>query len=383
MAELPIELFELIAKENEDDPSIFILRLVSKTVNAVVTPVAFRVLVVKDNVKSASAVTSLQDCDESVTSHVRKVTFNGRTPEGFRSGEDAKNALKSAFAGLSKFPNLQTIQLDFHGLWEEFVKQKWTRLVPDELSRFYNLQCAILAGLAENPIPSLVSLVLHNVIALPNAIYQQENFHRLLQPLQTLEITSLSDPDTEVWFEKRFLSVFWRQSVAHMVHAASSLTSLIIRSDQDVGVNPPLSFMNAVLPNLTSLVLEQFMLDPTVAVGSGVFAFILRHQATLTHLELHYCAIDGGEGPTFPGQWATILTRFERDLGALREFVFDNHWKGKPTVVGRDTRFTYTRLNREQYDYQIWKEVIEGEEQDLPALESLLAVVKSRRAGDQ
>jgi hypothetical protein len=77
MAELPLELFQVIAKDVEHDPSIFSLRLVSKTVNSVVTPLAFRVIIVNDSVKSAEAVSFLQGCDKSVTSLVRELVFQG------------------------------------------------------------------------------------------------------------------------------------------------------------------------------------------------------------------------------------------------------------------------------------------------------------------
>ncbi|KAJ7754096.1 hypothetical protein B0H16DRAFT_1543660 [Mycena metata] len=346
MTVLPFDLVELIAKEIEDDPSIFNLRLVSKSVNSAVTPLALRVVVVRDSIESASAVSFLQDCDGSVTSHVREVIFRGYSP-GNRPEEEPRDALRATFSRLNKFPNLHTLRLDFHVLWEESVRQQWTRLVPEKLSRFYHLQTAIFAGLAENPPRSLISLLLHN-------IYKEKNFHRVLEPVQNLEIRVLSEPDDEVWFEKRFLAVFWRQSVALMVRAATSLTSLTLRGDQPVGVNPPLSFQGATLPHLTSLVLHQFMLDPMLSVGSGVFAFILRHKATLTHLELHGCTIDGGEVPEFLGQWHTIFTRFEQELRFLRSFVFENR-DGNPS---QSLEFGYTRLVYEEYDYETWKEPI-------------------------
>ncbi|KAJ6523327.1 hypothetical protein B0H19DRAFT_1244234, partial [Mycena capillaripes] len=118
MDALPLELLQHVAEDVGDDPSLFNLRLVSKTLNCVVTPLAFRVVVVRDNVKSAEAVSCLQGCDESITSVVHEVVFRGdpKTDHEEENGtyEISREAGRAVFSGLAKFPNLRNLRLHFH-----------------------------------------------------------------------------------------------------------------------------------------------------------------------------------------------------------------------------------------------------------------------------
>ncbi|KAJ7026957.1 hypothetical protein C8F04DRAFT_100617 [Mycena alexandri] len=382
MAELPLELFRAIAKEAEKDPSIFALRLVSKTANSVVTPFAFRVVVVRDSVRSAAAVSFLQSCEESVAPLVREVIFHGdpvgHTPGDWRdetSEEDGRNALKTAFSGLAKFPNLQNLRLTFHDTYQESSGPDFP---PEDSSHFLLLQNEILAALAANPVPSgLVSLTLDNLIAVPNDIYYQDNFHRLFRPLKDLAISVISD-ESEGWYFQDPIVEFWNHNVAHIVRNATSVTSLTIKSSQPVGAYPALSFENTFLPHLASLTLHGFVLEPGIP-DSDVATFIIRHKATLAHLELRDCSIDGGEDLVFQRPWHAVLRLFQVELGCLREFVFGGpDLDGNADAVGRDPQFEYTRLDLGWGYMTCEEEEVEGKEQDLSALERLLAVVRSR-----
>ncbi|KAJ6523329.1 hypothetical protein B0H19DRAFT_1085738 [Mycena capillaripes] len=263
MADLPLELLQHVAEDVGDDLSLFNLRFVSKTLNCVVTPLAFRVVVVRDSVKSAQAVSFLQD---------------------ETSGEAGREALSMVFSGLAKFPCLKFLRLHFHKYFEE----EFTDAVTEDPSHFLLLQNQIFATLAANPPPPLVALTLNNIIAKPNPIYVQEDFQRIFLPLKELEISGLSYVNGEcASYCGEPLVEFWSESVAHMVCSAQAVTALTIRTDQRVEVTP---LPNTGLPHLTSLVFQQFRLGP----DSDVVEFILSHKATLARLELYDCYIDGG-----------------------------------------------------------------------------------------
>ncbi|KAJ7187225.1 hypothetical protein C8R46DRAFT_1059174 [Mycena filopes] len=372
MAELPVELFQAIAKDVGDDPSIFNLRLVSKTLNSVATPVAFRVVVVCDAVKSATAVSFLQKCDESITSLVREVIFKGdsanqkpRRWANETSGEAGREAVRAVFAGLAKFPKLEHLRCYFHDCYQE----ESSDFMPENPTHFLLLQLGIFPTLAAHPHPPLASLTLTNVLAIPDPIYAQQDFQRVFRPLQRLDISILSDVDFEGSYFQEPLVEFWEQSVPSMLRSASAITSLTLRSDQPTGSCPRLPFTDISLPHLTSLTLHNFCLVPSFPESDVVVAFILQHKSTLAHLELHHCSIDGDEDGDFPRPWFAVLALFEAELGSLSEFVFEN-----------DPQFEYTRLDA-GWGYMPWEEEIAGQEQDLPALERLMAVVNSRRAG--
>jgi hypothetical protein len=208
-------------------------------------------------------------------------------------------------------------------------------------------------------------LALNNVIAIPDNIYAQEHFHRLFRSVQELDISVLSD-----WhgYHDPLLGEFWDESVPHMVRSATAVTELTIRSDQAVGAAPAMSFEDMFLPRLSSLVLHQFAFqdDP----GTDVVEFILRHKATLARLELHGCSIEGCTHGYFPRPWHAVFALFEAELDVLRDFVFTP-----------DGDFEYTQDDHGCGYERLYDEDAEavGEGLDGSALESLVAVVASRR----
>ncbi|KAF8146945.1 hypothetical protein K438DRAFT_1868322 [Mycena galopus ATCC 62051] len=164
-----------------------------------------------------------------------------------------------------------------------------------------------------------------------------------------------------------------------MVRSATAITSLTIISDQGVGSRPAMALDDIFLPHLSSLVLHQFVFHPYVV------DFVLRHKATLARLELHECSLDGGERSldgdglpdllapnggfdgVFPQPWHAVFASFEAELSALRHFAF------------LPTEFRYSWEDPE-FGYEHWDEAAEAVGKgDRPALESLMAVVESRR----
>ncbi|KAJ6551318.1 hypothetical protein B0H19DRAFT_1263981 [Mycena capillaripes] len=379
MASLPLELLQVITTEVEHDPSIFSLRLVSKIFNSVASPLAFRVVVVNDSVKSGEAISFLQGCDESLTSLVRELVFRGDREGGTgwrdeTSGESGRNALKSAFSWLSNFPNLQSLRFDFHNCYQEDYFDD----IPEDPTHFALLQTDIFAALAANPLPPLVSLTLNNMLVVPYDIYTEENFLGIFAPLQQLNISFLTDSDQEGGYYHEPFVNFWETHVASIVRSARALTALTISSDMTIGVSPSLSFLYTSFPHLTSLALYHFALDPATP-HTDVVAFVLRHKATLARLELHGCSIDGGTDGVFPRPWHAVFALFETELRGLREFVFEHDIDALDSDSERQPgRFRYTCLNLGG-GFWCWEGVVPGEDQDFPALESLMAVVESRR----
>ncbi|KAJ6551317.1 hypothetical protein B0H19DRAFT_1073044 [Mycena capillaripes] len=375
MASLPLELLQGITTEVEHGPSIYNLRLVSKIFNFVASPLAFRMLVVDDNLKSAEAISSLQGCDESLTSLVRELVFRGdREGEtGWRdetSGESERNALKSAFSGLSNFPNLQSLRFDFHNCYQEDYFDD----IPEDPTHFALLQTDLFAALTSNPPHPLVSLTLNNMIAMPDDIYAEEDFLRIFTPLQQLNISVLSTPKDETAYFRESIMHFWHPNISYIIRRATALTTLTICSDQPIG-----AFNDATLPHLTSLVLHQFVLHPSDP-DADVVTFILRHRATLTRLELRRCSIHGGSDEAFPRPWYAVLNLFETELRGLREFVFERDENDRVEYALQDNqaaRFLYTRLDP-KWGF-VWTKETSGQDRDLAALESLMAVVESRR----
>ncbi|KAJ7810769.1 hypothetical protein B0H14DRAFT_1480769 [Mycena olivaceomarginata] len=362
---LPLELLHTIAQDVRGHSDIRNLRLVSKSLNSVATPLAFRVIVVHDSVKSANAVSFLQSCDESITSLVHEVVFRG-DPEGSvelageaeTSGEAGREALRIVFSGLNRFCNLQNLRLDFHDNYEEW----------DEPTHYLLLQKDIFTALASSPPPLLASLALIDMIAVPDDIYAQEDFHRVFRSLKTLEISVLCNADLEGVYCDEVLGEFWDQSVPHMVRSATAVTALTIRSDLRVGALPAMTF-DMFLPHLSSLVLHKFVLHDAVE-------FILDHKATLTRLELHDCSIDGGLEGDIPRPWHAVFALFEAELGALRDFVFESESDWRFEYTREDPGFGHVPFDDPEEDAEFLGKGLDG-----PALESLVAVVESRRRG--
>ncbi|KAJ7062349.1 hypothetical protein C8F01DRAFT_128332 [Mycena amicta] len=279
----------------------------------------------------------------------------------------ARVALRKAFAGLNKFPNLEHLHLDFHGTWQEEESYE----IPQNPTHYLLLQIDLFEALASSPPPtSLASLTLHNLLAVPNDVFTRADFHRVFQPLKSLELDVLSDVDSEGSYFQDPLLDFWETSMAHIVRSATNVTSLTLKSDQDTGASPALSFEGTFLPNLTSLSLTKFAFEPS-SPASDVALFIVKHKATLRRLELHDCTIDGGEDEVYLRPWHTILRLFEEELIPLKEFILKN-----TTVDKGASPLAYTRLDP-GWGYHIFSE-FSGADQDAAALESLLAVVESR-----
>ncbi|KAJ7641790.1 hypothetical protein FB45DRAFT_1000315 [Roridomyces roridus] len=377
MSKLPPELFNFVLNElrsgGDDAKTLFDLRLVSKPIKQITTPLAFKGVAVRASVKSAEAVSVLQDSeDESLRDAVKEVVFRGDERVVLREGNAAEEtaALVKVFSGLAKFPRLESLQLDLHDQYEEDRAESGP-------TSYLRLQLALFESLTTNHPPSLTSLALNNVIAKPDSIYTRDDFKVIFQPLQRLELSILSeDPDCEGSYAEQPLVDFWAKSIPSIIRNATSLTSLTLRSTaQWVGA---MSFKDIFLPELSELVLHKFILEPMMAEYDTV-EFILRHKNTLTRLELSSCSIGGGEeGTPMPRLWHAVFKSFEKELVNLKEFVLLDEEGGEDF----DERLMYTVLLAGD-GYAIAEDEIGGGEEDLAALESLREVMNSRNTFDE
>ncbi|KAK7013186.1 hypothetical protein R3P38DRAFT_3362890 [Favolaschia claudopus] len=218
MTPLPVELLEAITKivKHDGNPDLFSLRL--------------------DSVKSARAVAFVQRCDDSLRSLVRGVVFSGDEEVTGRAdtfAEDNREALQIVFSGLGKFDNLKTLKLVFYG-W--FVEED-SSVMPEDPSHYLLLQRQIFRALSSSPPPeSLVCLTMEN-------------------GYKTFSISTLSDAflslEASYDFWQEPLVEFWAASMTAVVRACTGLTSLTIRSDQNVGTFTELSFDGISMPHLS------------------------------------------------------------------------------------------------------------------------------------
>jgi hypothetical protein len=118
------------------------------------------------------------------------------------------------------------------------------------------LQNEIFAALAAHPPTLLISLTLNNLIAIPNKIYANEDFHQIFRSLQELNISMLSNIDSNgSHYYQNALAEFCDDDVAHMARSATALTARSIRSGQRADVRPVLAFKDILHPHLMSLAL--------------------------------------------------------------------------------------------------------------------------------
>ncbi|KAJ7762282.1 hypothetical protein DFH07DRAFT_771075 [Mycena maculata] len=411
MYRVPSEIMHTILQDVlvAETSDLITLRFVSKTLNAIATPRAFHTIIMHESLWSSEAVCFLQTCDESVTSAVRRVVFEGAVEEeeGEEEEEEClpelqqqqvarRNALKTAFSGLHKFPHLERLRVHFDPSYEIYADQS------SDPSYLLQLQFDILAALSAHPLPSLFSLSLNNMVAVPNKIYALENFHMVFRLLDYLRISIRSDvlcataQENGDDIEDRVMD-FWDRSIPYIIRNAPAISSLTLCDDgnqSEYVFDPVRSPLKAIiLPRLTSLSLYDFSFESDALPKTDLVGFILSQKATLTHLVLDGCFIllDTFNSNYFPRFWHTVLRTFMHDLCVLQHFTLNSSVTSSspstPTSNGsafrRDPRFQYkhTMHNHVSLEYHVYDsgEPIDGEEGDLKALEALLATVEKAR----
>jgi hypothetical protein len=340
-----VELLLAILGWIEDTASLFNLRLVSKTFNAIAASMVLRVLLVTDTAQSVDGLACIQAGGTDTLNSVQEIVFEA-AEDGYGQGD----ALDTAFSGLAKFRNLRVLRLRFNN---------------------YSLpmQLRLFAVLAAHPPPPLVSLTLH-IIPIPDNIYATEAFQNIFRSLATLCISLVSYNDGSPASENSQLCDFWESSIPSILKSATNLTSLTIRSNYPVGVLPALP-VAIHLPMLTALTLDSFILHPARA-DYDIAELIVRHKATLTHLELTDCWVLRGELGVYARPWHSVFQRFQQELVGLCSL------RMSAKAYSWSRRYGYIFLAAEsQYTYDD-EAVLQVRDLDIAALQSLMSTVELR-----
>ncbi|KAJ7869227.1 hypothetical protein B0H14DRAFT_2728350, partial [Mycena olivaceomarginata] len=208
------------------------------------------------------------------------------------------------------------------------------------LAKFRNLRLfsvgatqRFFAVLAAHPPPPLLSLTLY-MIPIPDNIYATEAFQNIFRSLATLCISVSSGNQPQ-------LSDFWESSIPSILKSATNLTSLTIRSNYPVGVLP-------------------------------AFPFIVRHKATLTHLELTDCWVLRGELGVYARPWHSLFQLFQQELVGLRSLSKTVSW-----YSSRLCGYLFFPAPESAHTYDT-EAAVQAKDLDNAALESLMSTMELR-----
>ncbi|OBZ72951.1 hypothetical protein A0H81_06825 [Grifola frondosa] len=188
----------------------------------------------------------------------------------------------------------------------------WTNL------DYFSLQWTLPMALVNKPHPqTLTSLTLKNLLPLPFVFYETEAFARVLSSLRHLSI-SMHGLDFHAHGTEAMWSLMWSRTIPLRVLTPPQpqLTSLILISDQPVGVVPLMDLSGLFYPALRRLTMGGMTFDEHRCMED----FIVRHRATLNSLVLDSCPMFFGTTAGAPHRsWATVCARFQETLENLVE----------------------------------------------------------------
>ncbi|KAI0030024.1 hypothetical protein K488DRAFT_72508 [Vararia minispora EC-137] len=239
-----------------------------------------------------------------------------------------------------------------------------------------------LASAALHPLPSLQFLNIQNLLAFSSPSWT--HMSPLLERLHSLNIYVLTD-DSECSFYAEGLTEFYDVFSEIILPACRSLRNLSLNSTCMVGIMPPLDFRRVNHPYLTTLSLSSvaFAWNEEDSPFGGAEDFIVRHAATLKSLELIGCGLVITEMAREPMQyWASIWARFTETLTSLTFLRVKFDEREEPAQDGARKEIRYFSEDTE-YGLLRHQEDLEGEEDDVPALEAFKAIVDSRRESEQ
>jgi len=167
---------------------------------------------------------------------------------------------------------------------------------------------------------------------------------------------------------------FWEDVIEpRILRPAVNLTSLAMESSVKFGWLFRLDLNSITFPSLTELSLTNFVWDDGTANPQRAIPqaedFIVRHGKTLKRLELHSCTICVPHDRSTPVRsWAAVWNRFSNELTELVNLV---------VVYKSQLRYVYFR---QEYGFDSDSTFfLRGTEQDTPAFEALLTIVKGRK----
>ncbi|KAH9071419.1 hypothetical protein EDB83DRAFT_2574466 [Lactarius deliciosus] len=330
---LPIELLEEIMDYVAESPQDSLtLQRVSKTFCSLVTPTAFRKIVIHTTDKSTQGFLELL-ASADVAKHVRVIQIIedsavpysvGIQESGDERHERFGNRLKTACFMLHLIPALESLVFTF--LPNE---ESWLKPITDdtELSPYQLLQLHVLEGLAcnPNPLPALRSLQINDWFAYPDECYAAASFQRIVASLRELRFL-VQDTDCRCDLDDSLAEEFWADVIGpRVLLPAANLESLSMSCNIEPG---SLIRLDLAFPCLTSLSLCNFAWDDVRCDSvSQAEDFIVRHGRTLQKLELHNCVICVPlHRPTPVRSWAAVWNRFADELSELVDLVVEHNF---------------------------------------------------------
>lgn len=247
------------------------------------------------------------------------------------------------------------------------------------LSQCFLLQREVLGAMAQNPnrLPALQSLTINNWLAVPDTLYAETPFARIVASLRHLRFLVCVDRSYDSLRRERF-ATFWKHVIEQKVLVpARRLESLDV--DCNMRVRPSLNFNLFTYPRLTALSLGNIIWeDGSAAHGNflpGVENFVVRHGKKLRELKLCRCTIEIPEGIDAPFRsWAAIWNRFADELTELVDLVVE--FEADPHR--EDEGIQYSKCYGLYGHVSIYQQV--GTGADTPALEAFRTIVEARKS---
>ncbi|KAH9029511.1 hypothetical protein EDB85DRAFT_1522656 [Lactarius pseudohatsudake] len=380
---LPLELLDEVTDYVAASPQeILTLRCVNKAFCSLVTPAAFRKIVVHTTDESAQGFLELL-VSTDIAKHVRviqiiedPVLFDSETER--YEDERFKRVgirLRGVCFMLHLIPSLESLTITFFP--DEDASWKNPFSYNDDLTRYHFFQWDLLGGLAcnPNPLPALQSLQIDNWFAYPDDLYAAAPFQRIVASLRDLRFL-VQDTDYKSDLDHFPAEDFWPDVIWHRVlRPAVNLESLSMSCSLEFGSLIRLDLGSVTFPQLSSLSLSNFVWDD-VRVDAQVVVleaedFIVRHGKTLKKLELQSCTICvPRDGPTLVRSWAAVWNRFADKLTELVDLVVEYNFNQRYVCFLQEYGFDSNSVY-----------VLRGTEEDTPALEALVTIVKGRQKG--
>ncbi|KAH9895944.1 hypothetical protein C8Q73DRAFT_690181 [Cubamyces lactineus] len=326
--ECPIELLALIVDRIPGtNKELRILRGVNRTFCALITPLVFRRVYVKDRLASALDLKALMERDE-LAKAVESIVFRwAGTPDDIEDEwtERASHAvLELVFMQLHRFPALIDLELNL-------CSDMWPSLHVDDSGHVDLNRHPSEAGILESTLmqailrgtrrPRLKSLALVNLLAYPWPYYKSDEFAEVLSSIEHLRldfhgIFSVAGDGGEEMMRR-----LWEEAIPVdlLGPTQARLTSLTLMSDQPVGRWPRVDLSPFFFPMLRYLELGGITFDHDRLTED----FIVRHGQTLTSLVLDSCPMYIGStvhGPLRP--WREVCDRFAETLEVLVDAQF-------------------------------------------------------------
>ncbi|KAH8987028.1 hypothetical protein EDB92DRAFT_1204980 [Lactarius akahatsu] len=379
---LPFELLEEIMDYVATSPQeILTLRRVSKTFCSLVTPTAFREIVIHTTDKSTQGFLELL-ASADVAKHVRVIQIIedsavpysvGIEESGDERYERVWNRLKTACSTLHLIPALESLVFTFLPDEESWMKPL---TYDNKLSRYQLLHLHVLEGLAcnPNPLPALRSLQIDDWFAYPDECYAAAPFQRIVASLRDLRFL-VQDTNYKGALDRFLAEDFWADVIGpRVLLPAANLETLSMSCNLEFGSLFRLNLRSITFPCLTSLSLSNFVwddvrCDPQVVVPEAE-DFIVRHGKTLKKLELHNCAICVPQDRPRPVRsWAAVWNRFANELSELVDLVVEFNFSQQYVYF-----FPLCGFDSDEAFF-----LLRGTEQDSPALQGLFTVVEGRK----